>query len=70
MFNVCVERHIILGRVGMELLSGAKNKKIIALVDIVLIGKGIDGMISWNSDIRHPVLPCTVSCAFTQAIIF
>jgi hypothetical protein len=70
MFNLCVERHIILGRVGMELLSGAKNKKIIALVDILLIGKGIDGMVIWNSDIRRPVLPCTVSCAFTQAIIF
>lgn len=70
MFNVCVERHIILGRVGIELLSGAKNKKIIALVDIVLIGKGIDGMVIWDSDIRHSVLPCTVSCAFTQAIIF
>ena len=43
------------------MLKGAavwtKNKKIIALVDIVLIGKGIDGMVSWNSDIRHPVLP-------------
>jgi hypothetical protein len=36
----------------MELLSGAKNKKIIALVDILLIGKGIDGMVSWNSDIQ------------------
>src|SRR5215203_4470036 len=52
MFNLCVERHIILGRVGIELLSGAKNKKIIALVDIVLIGKGIDGMVIWTSDIQ------------------
>jgi hypothetical protein len=39
----------MLGCVVMGLLSGAKNKKIIALVEIVLIGKDMVDVISWNS---------------------
>jgi hypothetical protein len=39
----------MLGCVVMGLLSGAKNKKIIALVGIVLIGKDMVDVISWNS---------------------
>ncbi|HEY6757460.1 MAG TPA: hypothetical protein VI037_08770 [Nitrososphaera sp.] len=39
----------MLGCVVMGLLSGAKNKKIIALVEIVLIGKDRVDVISRNS---------------------
>lgn len=40
----------MLGWVVMGLLSGAKNKKIIAIVEIVLIGKDMVYVISWDSE--------------------
>jgi hypothetical protein len=57
-------RHYLRLRWNEVVVVSRQNKKIIALVDTVLVAIGIGGMI--QLDLRQPILSCTASGALIQ----